>query len=79
MPKLYVVVGYKYALRILQNDEVLNGPGPVWLNQVACSGSERNLTMCSHSEWGKKVCRSGKPAGVECSFTGELVLSVYEQ
>ena len=69
-------LGYKYALRILQNDEVRNGRGPVWLDQVACSGNERNLTTCSHRGWGNKICRNGKPAGVECSFTGELILSL---
>jgi hypothetical protein len=64
-------LGYKYAVRTLQDGEVPYGPGPTWLHKVACRGSERNLTSCLHSGFGKKYCT--KAAGVECSFTGKVI------
>ncbi|XP_035037111.1 deleted in malignant brain tumors 1 protein isoform X1 [Hippoglossus stenolepis] len=39
----------------------------VWLDRVACSGSEDSLTECQHSGFEKTVCSHSKDAGVVCS------------
>ena len=64
-------LGYQYALRALQGSQVDNGAGQIWLNDVACSGSEQNLTSCSHGGWGNHSCGHHEDAGVECSSTGK--------
>ncbi|XP_026108842.1 deleted in malignant brain tumors 1 protein-like [Carassius auratus] len=46
------------------------GSGSIWLDDVGCSGSEGNLTQCSHRGLGTNNCNHGKDAGVVCS--GEL-------
>lgn len=45
------------------------GSGPIWLEQVRCSGYERRLTACisSAGQWGHSGCSHSSDAGVACS------------
>ncbi|XP_058272779.1 deleted in malignant brain tumors 1 protein-like [Hemibagrus wyckioides] len=49
------------------------GSGPIWLNNVQCSGSESNITQCSHSGFGSHGCSHGEDAGVTCSGNMRLI------
>ena len=43
------------------------GNGPIWMDDVRCSGSERSLTQCPHRGFGQHYCGHAKDAGVICS------------
>ncbi|XP_046542992.1 uncharacterized protein LOC124253292 [Haliotis rubra] len=43
------------------------GTGPVWLDSVACVGSEVTITQCPRGVWGTNGCGHDHDAGVTCS------------
>ena len=43
------------------------GSGPIWYDNVACTGSELNLTECSSNGRGSHNCEHFEDAGVICT------------
>ncbi len=42
------------------------GFGDIWLDNVACSGTESFLSACAHGGWGEHNCAHAEDAGVNC-------------
>ena len=62
--------------RAIGNAHFGQGSGNIWLNNVACTGSEQYLSQCSHVGWGNEDCSHGEDAGVMCGERVILVLSL---
>ncbi|XP_067332603.1 deleted in malignant brain tumors 1 protein-like [Channa argus] len=60
------------ALNATQSAHFGEGTGQMWLDNVACSGSERSLTECGHNGFGTHNCGHGEDAGVICSVAVRL-------
>lgn len=42
------------------------GSGPIWLDNVNCSGSETSITECIHNGWGSHNCHHNEDVSIKC-------------
>ena len=42
------------------------GSGPIWLDDVGCSGNEHTLDSCPSNHWGNNTCDHSQDASVVC-------------
>ena len=61
----YHQVGYGRAVAALVTYG--GGSGPIWYDDVHCSGSEASLTQCDHGGLGVHDCVHSEDAGVICA------------
>ncbi|XP_069630851.1 scavenger receptor cysteine-rich domain-containing protein DMBT1 isoform X1 [Haliaeetus albicilla] len=59
-------LGCGRALSIAASAHFGEGSGPIWLDDVNCTGSENALSKCETTLWGVHNCRHGEDAGVVC-------------
>ena len=57
-------IGYGTAVAALRFGE---GRGPIWYDNVRCSGSEANLTQCGYNGLGVHYASHNGDAGVICA------------
>ena len=60
-------LGYGRAVAALRNAAYGGGSGPIWYDNVYCSGSEASLTQCAHLGLGVHFCVHSEDAGVICA------------
>lgn len=42
------------------------GNGPIWLNNLTCTGQESSIAACNHNGWGVHSCSHNDDIGVTC-------------
>ena len=65
--------GYKRALQAYRGSAHGQGSGPIWLDDLACSGSESSVHECRHRGWGKNDCTHKRDASVKCTYGSSVV------
>ncbi|XP_076213008.1 scavenger receptor cysteine-rich domain-containing protein DMBT1-like isoform X1 [Aptenodytes patagonicus] len=54
------------------------GTGQIWLDEVNCTGEERNLSECRARPWGEHNCHHVEDASVECSDSSITALGTLQ-
>ena len=53
-----------------------SGSGPIWLDNVQCTGNETSLAECEHSYWGVSDCGHDEDVSIIC-YNGKLLTAQY--
>ncbi|XP_008335611.1 deleted in malignant brain tumors 1 protein-like [Cynoglossus semilaevis] len=59
-------LGCGHAVSAPMNAHFGRGSGPIWLDNVECTGQESALTHCPHNGFGENNCGHGEDASVIC-------------
>jgi len=55
----------RYSGQFVGN-EFGGGSGPIWLDNVQCNATERNIGDCQHSGWGSNSCTHDNDVSISC-------------
>ncbi|XP_030061114.1 deleted in malignant brain tumors 1 protein-like [Microcaecilia unicolor] len=55
------------AISVTENAQFGQGSGPIWLDDIKCTGNETHFGQCETEAWEKHNCYHSEDAGVICS------------
>ena len=71
-------LGFNGADRVTVEAHFGRGSGPIWMDDVACFGTEASIFECSAVKWNNSDCVHAEDAGVVCYSRSLLVRCVLQ-
>ena len=62
---------YRYVGQFLGNTYG-NGTGPIWLDNVHCTGTETHIFDCHHGGWASHNCGHDEDVSIRCAADGNV-------
>jgi hypothetical protein len=59
-------LGFSGATAVYQSAHYGQGAGPIFIDNVQCTGTENYLWDCPHNGWSSHNCVHGEDASVDC-------------
>ncbi|XP_033106458.1 neurotrypsin-like [Anneissia japonica] len=72
-------LGYTTALKSVPRARFGPGKGKILFDDTSCTGYEKYLNDCPHSEYGAHDCSHGEDAGVVCDHVAEEEIGTCQQ
>ena len=60
-------LGYVRAVFAYHSSQFGEGTGPIWLDNIQCTGTESRLDQCPHNGIGVHNCVHSEDAGIQCT------------
>ena len=69
------MLGFEMASGILSSVNITSTNATIWMDDVACTGSELEIAACSFAGWGVHDCTSEENVGIICTSKLYCMLS----
>ncbi|KAL4612949.1 neurotrypsin-like [Arapaima gigas] len=64
-------LGFRGRAEVAPDGVFGEGVGPILLDRVHCTGTERSLLNCEHGPWGRHDCEHNRDVGIRCEGGAE--------